>query len=166
MRSKPDLDRIMTDIATEGIAEAELANAPEDVAAPVIPVWLDRIEPWLAVSLGGALGAPARYFAGKLVTNHWGAGFPWATLVINLTGCLVLGFFLTAITERVAVRASLRLLVATGFLGAYTTFSTFSYETVHLIQGGHLARALIYAGVSLFGGLIAVFLGVETAARI
>jgi fluoride exporter len=166
MRPKPDLDKIMADIAAEGIAEAELARAPADRAAPAIPVWLDRLEPWLAVSLGGALGAPSRYFAGTFVTNHWGSGFPWATLVINLTGCLALGFFLTAITERVAVRASLRLLIATGFLGAYTTFSTFSYETVHLIQTGHLARALVYAGVSLIGGLIAVLLGVEAAARI
>ena len=165
MRPNPRLETILSDMAIEAVAEAELAHGPQDLASAA-PLWRERFTPWIAVSLGGLLGAPARYFAGKWAMDHWGSGFPWGTLLINLTGSFVLGFYLTLITERFSGRSSTRLFFATGFLGAYTTFSTFSYETVHFIQNGHVARAMVYAGVSLIGGLIAVVLGVEAAAQL
>ncbi len=166
MRPNPRLYEVLTDATEEGIAEAELAHAPEDLPGPSGPLWRERVTPWIAVGLGGLLGAPARYFVGKWATSQWGSDLPWGTLLINLAGSFVLGFYLTWITERRPGRSSTRLFVATGFLGAYTTFSTFSYETVHFIQDGHLARALIYAGVTLIGGLIAVVLGAESAAHL
>src|SRR5438067_7678236 len=84
------------------------------------------------VGLGGFLGANARYWVGGWIQDRWGADFPWSTFVINITGSFILGLFVTLTTERFALRnaPALRLLVAIGFVGAYTTFSTFEFETL------------------------------------
>jgi CrcB protein len=114
------------------------------------------------VGFGGFLGANARYWLGGWIQSRWGADFPWGTFVINVTGSFVLGLFLTLITERYAVprTPTLRLVVALGFLGAYTTFSTFAFETLSLVTTGALLRALGNALGSLFAGFVAVWLGV------
>jgi fluoride exporter len=117
----------------------------------------------IAVGFGGVLGANARYRVGDWMTNWWGSAFPWGTLLINITGSLALGFFLTLLTTRERQRPMLRLFIATGFLGGYTTFSTFSYETVRLFQDGHVLRAFVYIGASLIVGLVSVVAGITLA---
>jgi CrcB protein len=88
---------------------------------------------YLAVALGGALGAMLRFYLGGSVLARTAAPFPTATFVINITGSFIIGFFLTLVTERIPLSPHLRLAVAVGFVGAYTTFSTFEYETARLI---------------------------------
>jgi CrcB protein len=149
----------------EAIADAELAHAPGNLPRSPGTPWRDHLSTIVAVSLGGLIGANARYLVGIWVGDHWGNAFPWGTLLINVTGSFVLGCFLTLVTERLEGSATTRLFVATGFLGAYTTFSTFAYETASYVRAGELLRALAYVGASLVCGLAAVVAGI-TAARI
>lgn len=116
----------------------------------------------LWVGVGGFLGANARYWLGGWVQERCGAAFPWATLVINISGSFVLGLFIALATERFALPNAplLRLAVAIGFISSYTTFSTFEYETLALVQNGSWARALANAFGSLFAGYLAVWLGI------
>jgi CrcB protein len=118
------------------------------------------MEKFLFISIGALLGANARYWVGGLISGTLGPSFPFGTLFINLTGSLLLGFFVTLVTDRVLLDPRWRLLVAIGFLGAYTTFSTYTYESVELILKGQ-----IWSGIgNLFGssllGAIAVFIGI------
>jgi CrcB protein len=122
-----------------------------------------RLGPYLAISAGGLLGANARYLVGQWAAARWGSDFPWGTLLVNVTGSFVLGFYLTLVTERFVGRATTRLFIATGFLGAYTTFSTFSYEAVTLLQHGALPAALGYVAGSLGLSLGAVVAGILAA---
>src|SRR5205085_57949 len=98
------------------------------------PAW-DALQKTLWVGLGGFLGANARYWIGLWIQARWGSSFPWSTFVINITGSFILGLFLTLVTGRYAVPGTpvLRLAVAIGFVGAYTTFSTFEFETFALV---------------------------------
>lgn len=114
------------------------------------------------VGLGGFLGANARYWIGGWVSARMGTQFPWATFVINCTGSFVLGLFVTLLAERWAVPRApvLRLIVAIGFVGAYTTFSTFELETLELVSTGTWMRAFANAFGSLFTGFLSVWLGV------
>jgi CrcB protein len=115
-----------------------------------------------AIALGGALGAPARYGVAQLV--HVAPGtFPWATFWTNVTGSLVLGVVLIVVLERFPPSRYLRPFVATGFLGAYTTYSTFAVETVVLAKDGHLVVAGAYAVASLLVGFAAVWVGMLLA---
>jgi len=125
--------------------------------------WRPALAPFAAVGAGGVLGANARYWLGLWAAAQWGAGFPWGTLLINVTGSLLLGFYLTLVTERFTGRVTTRLLVGTGFCGAYTTFSTFSYEAVSLAQHGQLSLALAYIGATLLLGLLAAGAGIAAA---
>lgn len=109
------------------------------------------------VGLGGFLGANARYFLGVWVQQHVN-GFPLGTLVINLTGSFVLGF-LTAVIQRLVLGREWTLLLPIGFVGAYTTFSTFENDTLGLVSDGEWGRVVGYVGGSVVGGFIAVYLG-------
>lgn len=91
------------------------------------------------ISLGAVLGANLRYLLSKIVTRMSDAAFPYGTLVINVTGSLVLGFFLVWTTERVLANPLWRWLVAIGFCGSYTTFSSYAYETMAYFEQGHWA---------------------------
>ena len=117
-----------------------------------------------ALAVGGALGAVSRY-AIALAMPTPPNGFPWATLVINLTGSAALGLVLVLLAERFPRRRLLRMTIGTGFIGAYTTFSTFTVEAVTLARQGRLPVAATYVGVTLVGGLLAVWAGI-TLARI
>ena len=117
-----------------------------------------------AIALGGALGAPARYGMARLIPARPGA-FPWATFLTNLSGSFALGFLLVLILERFPPTRYLRPFVATGFLGAYTTFSTFMVETDQLVSGGHGATAVAYVLASIAGGLGATWLGLTAGRR-
>jgi len=116
----------------------------------------------IAIALGAALGAPARYGIAQVI--HVSAGsFPWATFVTNVTGSFVLGLFMALMLERFPPTLYLRPFVATGFLGAYTTYSTFAVETDLLVKQGHVAVALAYAAASLVAGFSAVWAGIWVA---
>src|SRR4051794_12256371 len=114
--------------------------------------------PILLVALGGALGAVARFLVSTAFAEKLGTGWPWGTLFINLSGCALIALFLGAGTGRFA-EGGLRYLVPVGFVGAYTTFSTFEFETLQLIELGRLAGALLYVLASNVLGLGAVLLG-------
>lgn len=115
---------------------------------------------WLA--LGGALGTLSRYTVSGWVAARY-PSFPWGTFTVNVTGALVIGFFLTLAEERLLISPQLRVFFATGFLGGYTTFSTFSWETMALLRDGALLPALGNAAGSLLTGLVAVYLGIVLA---
>ncbi|HEV8627410.1 MAG TPA: fluoride efflux transporter CrcB [Acidimicrobiia bacterium] len=111
-----------------------------------------------AVALGGALGAPARY--GISLAVHVTPGtFPWGTFWTNVSGSFALGFFLALVLERFPPTRYLRPFVATGFLGAYTTYSTFAVETDLLVRNGHLSVAFVYVLASFGAGLTAAWVG-------
>ncbi|MSR37006.1 MAG: fluoride efflux transporter CrcB [Gemmatimonadetes bacterium] len=116
----------------------------------------------LSVAAGGALGAVARYGAGSWIQQATRSTFPWGTLVVNVTGSLALGFLVVWLREA-AASVELRAFVTVGVLGGYTTFSTFTYETVLMAQNGEWRRAGAYAFGSLALGLVAVVLGMAAA---
>jgi CrcB protein len=121
------------------------------------------VDKFILISLGGILGANARYWLGGWAAQRWGTTFPFGTLLINLSGSLVLGVFLTLATERFLIDPRWRVLFAIGFLGAYTTFSTYTYESVNLMLNGQwLPGVLNLLGSALLGGAaaaIGIFLG-------
>jgi CrcB protein len=118
---------------------------------------------YLLIGIGGFLGANARYLVAGWITERLGASFPYGTLVINVSGSFILGFFSIFISERLLVHANWRLFFAIGFLGAYTTFSTFSFENFALIQERSYVLALVNMLGSVFLGLIAVVAGIIVA---
>ncbi|MGM0901336.1 MAG: fluoride efflux transporter CrcB [Bacillota bacterium] len=114
------------------------------------------------VGLGGFFGAILRFALGEWL--HTDNGFPIGTLTVNLLGCLVLGWFL-AFAKRRAFRGETVLLIGTGFLGSYTTFSTFSVEAVNLLVAGQVLFALLYVLLSILVGLLLAFLGFKLATK-
>ena len=114
----------------------------------------------LVVGMGGFVGANARYWAGIWIGAH---SFPWATFIINIAGCFGLAVFSTLVLDRGLFSDGTRLLVATGFFGAFTTFSTFNLEAYNLFVGGKSALAIFYLAASVGTGLIAGFVGVGLA---
>jgi CrcB protein len=120
----------------------------------------------LLVATGGALGSLCRYLISTLFLSRFGDGWPWGTFFINLTGCFMIAFFLTLTTERVIIHEGWRYLFPIGFVGAYTTFSTFSWETVRLAQNGAWGRAASYVVLSNLLGFAAVILAAWTARKI
>ena len=115
---------------------------------------------YLAVGAAGSLGAISRLMVSSLCGRLFGTAFPIGTFVINITGSLFLGWFLTVISGRFVVSDTFRLAVAVGFVGAYTTFSTFAYESNSLLQDGSGLKAMINMFGSLFLGLLAVRVGI------
>jgi CrcB protein len=113
---------------------------------------------FLAVAAGGLVGAPARYLLDQAVTRRAGPGLPWGTLVINLSGSLVLGF-LTGLALAGHLPPTAKALLGTGFCGAYTTFSTFTFETVRLLENGRFLGAAGNVLVSVVAGLAAAAAG-------
>jgi CrcB protein len=114
----------------------------------------------IAISFGAVAGALSRYYITLWFANRFGTAFPYGTFFINITGCLAMGFFITLIFERVsAVPSEVRLMVATGFLGAYTTFSTYGLETTVLLRDRFYSLATVYWAGSAILGVIAVQLG-------
>ena len=121
---------------------------------------------FLAISVGAVLGANARYLLSGWISDRFGTAFPLGTLVINITGSFIIGLFLTLIGDRLVVADWWRPLVAIGFLGAYTTFSTFSFETLALAQSGAWGLAAANIVLSMTGSLVGVFLGTVLARAI
>jgi CrcB protein len=119
----------------------------------------------LYLAAGGVLGTLARYGTGLWVAGWAGTSFPWGTLLINLTGSFLLGFA-TRSAAVLPVSPELRGMVTVGFCGAFTTFSTFTFETVGLLQQGEWGRGAAYAFGSLALGLAAMVLGLSAASLI
>ena len=123
---------------------------------------------YLAVALGGALGTVGRYFISGVVANAFGETFPWGTLIINVTGSFVIGFFATlaAPDGRLVVSGTTRQFVMVGLCGGYTTFSSFSLQTLNLVRGGEWTPAAGNMIGSVAFCMIGVWLGAISAAAI
>jgi CrcB protein len=114
----------------------------------------------VAIAVAGAAGALARYGLEGFVSRRAAGAFPWGTFAVNASGAFALGFLFTVMTEQLSTASWLRSAVTIGFLGAFTTFSTFSFETYRLLEDGALGLAAANALGSLAAGLAAVYLGV------
>jgi CrcB protein len=114
---------------------------------------------YLVIGIGGVLGANARYLVTGWAANKFGTVFPYGTFIINMSGAIVLGFLMAFFQDRAFIHPNYRLFFATGFCGAYTTFSTFTYESLVLIQNGSFLLAFSNLFGSLVVGMIGVFLG-------
>lgn len=118
------------------------------------------------IALGGALGSIARYWVGSTIAGRMGTRFPYGTFVINLTACVIIGFSLTYLGKRAGLSPAWRFLIPVGFVGAYSTFSTYEWETLSTLRAGAFAMAGLYAIGSLILGLVAVWLGAVLAEAI
>jgi CrcB protein len=112
-----------------------------------------------AIAAGGALGALLRFWGANWVYSLLGRGFPYGTLVINIAGSLAMGFCYAWLVERASLGPEWRALIMVGFLGAFTTFSTFSIETINLLEGGALLKALLNVVLSVVLCVVAAWLG-------
>jgi CrcB protein len=125
---------------------------------------MSNMERYLLVMLGGAIGAALRYGLGAWVQGLAGPGFPWGTFLINLTGSFLIGLVLRLSLEG-AMSPEWRLFLAVGVLGGYTTFSTFSWETLTLVQQGEWLKAFLYVAGSVVLGFVLVWLAYRWAGR-
>lgn len=118
---------------------------------------------FVIISLGAIFGANFRYWVTGYFAGKLGLLFPYGTLFVNISGSFLIGLVYTLIATRLVTDPGYRLLVGTGFLGAYTTFSTFSYDTIILIERGDILLATANSTASLFGCLLAAYFGVMVA---
>ncbi len=115
---------------------------------------------YLAIALGGALGAVCRYWLITLAEQHNEGLFPVGTLAVNVLGSLLIGILFVLLTEKIQTAAYLRPLLVIGFLGAFTTFSTFSLDTLLLMQQGLILPALSYVALSVVTCILAAWAGI------
>ncbi len=118
------------------------------------------MQKYLWIAAGGALGAIARYVVGAAVGSRMGIRFPYGTLIINISACLIIGFSITYLGRRADLNPAWRYLIPIGFVGAYSTFSTYEWETFSTLRSGAFFLAALYAVGSLIVGLAAVWAGV------
>ena len=117
------------------------------------------MEKYFYVALGGALGSMARYWVGASVAGRAGSRFPWGTLVINITACVLLGFTMTWLGKRTTMNPDFRFLVPIGFIGAYSTFSTYEWEAFSTMRAGAFMLGAAYIATSVVLGLAATWSG-------
>lgn len=117
------------------------------------------MQKYLYIAIGGALGSIARYWVGSEVSSRIGTKFPYGTFLINVTACVILGFSITYLGKRVELNPAWRFLIPIGFVGAYSTFSTYEWETLSTLRSGAFFLAVLYAVGSLLVGLVAVWGG-------
>jgi fluoride exporter len=117
------------------------------------------VQKYLFIATGGALGSVARYMVGTSVANRMGTRFPFGTLVINISACLMIGMSLEILNRHTDINPAVRYLLPIGFIGAYSTFSTFEWEIFSNLTSGAFWVAILYVAASLIFGLIAVALG-------
>ena len=120
----------------------------------------------LFVALGGAIGSVARYLLGGWFAARFGAVFPYGTFVINVTGSFIIGLFLAYAQDRVSLSPYWRLFFAVGFVGGYTTFSTFEYESIRLFQDGEMLLGALYLMGSVVTGGVAAIAGIALGSYI
>lgn len=121
------------------------------------------MQKYLLIAAGGALGSIARFWVGSSVSARMGIRFPYGTLLVNLTACVIIGFSLTYLGRRADLNPAWRYLIPVGFIGAYSTFSTYEWETLSTIRAGAFFLAALYAFGSLVLGLVAVWCGSRLA---
>lgn len=121
------------------------------------------MQKYIFIALGGSLGSIARYWVGSTISSRLGTRFYYGTFVINITACVIIGFALTFLGRRTELNPAWRYLIPIGFVGAYSTFSTYEWETFSSIRSGAFLIASLYAVASLFLGLVAVWCGVRLA---
>jgi CrcB protein len=121
------------------------------------------LQKYLLIALGGALGSIARFWVGSTISGRIGTRFPYGTFVINLTACVVIGFALTYLGKRADLNPAWRYLLPVGFIGAYSTFSTYEWETLSTLRSGAFAMGALYALGSLVLGLASVWVGTVLA---
>jgi len=121
------------------------------------------VQKYLLIAVGGALGTVARYWVGSTISGRLGARFPYGTFVINITACIILGFTLTYMGKRADLNPAWRYFLPVGFIGAYSTFSTYEWETLSTLRSGAFAMGALYAVGSLVLGLAAVWAGTALA---
>jgi fluoride exporter len=121
------------------------------------------LQKYLLIAIGGALGSIARYWVSSSVGSRMGIRFPYGTLIVNLSACLVIGFTLTWLGERMEVGSTMRYLIPIGFIGAYSTFSTYEWETLETLRSGAFLLAGVYAAGSVLLGLGATWCGAALA---
>jgi fluoride exporter len=121
---------------------------------------------FLMVAIGGALGSVLRFWVGTYISGRMGTRFPYGTLVINITASFLIGFIITILTNRTEWNPNWRYLIPIGFIGGYSTFSTFEYETFRVLESGEYLLTALNVGLSVVLGFIAVWLGVVTARAI
>lgn len=114
---------------------------------------------YMMVGIGGFLGAIARFWLDGFLSERLGPGFPYGTFIINCSGSFLIGLILTVLAERAHWNPNWRYLIAIGFIGAYTTFSTFEYEALRTVQESEFLIAGLYVGLSVFLGFVSVWLG-------
>ncbi len=117
------------------------------------------MQKYLLIAAGGALGSIARYWVGSTIAGRMGTRFPYGTLLINITACVIIGFSLTYLGKRVDLNPAWRYFIPVGFIGAYSTFSTYEWETLSTLRSGAFFLAALYAVGSLVLGLVAVWGG-------
>lgn len=121
---------------------------------------------FLIVALGGAIGSVLRFWAGGLVSGKFGTRFPYGTFVINITASFLIGFIMTVLAERTHMSPAWRYLLVIGFLGGYSTFSSFEYETFQVFADGEFLIAAMNVALSVGVGFIAVWAGAITGRTI
>ncbi|MCW8796650.1 MAG: fluoride efflux transporter CrcB [Chlorobium sp.] len=122
----------------------------------------ERYAALLLVGAGGFVGAAARFLV-ALVLPFIGTGFPFGTLVVNLAGCFLIGFISELSVSSSLVSPELRLLIATGFCGGFTTFSSYMYEIMSLLRDGEIFYSTLYLLGSIVGGIICLYFGMQLA---
>jgi len=113
----------------------------------------------LLAAAGGALGSVGRYLVGLFAVRLWGSNFPWGTFIVNIAGSLMIGILVEAVARAMNQSADMRVFIVTGFLGGFTTFSSFSLDTMTMLERGDLVPALLYVLGSLLIAFVAVFAG-------
>jgi CrcB protein len=121
------------------------------------------VQRYLLIAAGGALGSILRYWVSSTISGRIGAKFPYGTFVINMTACIIIGFTLTYFGKRADLNPAWRFLVAIGFIGAYSTFSTYEWDTLSTLRSGAFLLAALYAVGSLVLGLAATWCGTVLA---
>jgi len=114
---------------------------------------------YLFIAVGGAVGALSRYLVSTWIYDKNQSAFPLGTFIVNIIGCFLLGAFYNLTLEKSVMSPHLRMMISVGFLGAFTTFSTFSLETMNIIKENNITMGLLNIGLSILLGLIAVWLG-------
>jgi len=118
------------------------------------------------IALMGAAGTLARYWLQGIIQYRSGSNFPFGTLVVNLSGCLLLGFLAQLTFNRMIISPEWRIAMTIGFFGGYTTFSTFGWETAKMLQDGEWLHATVYVAASMVAGLLLTLAGIHAANRI
>jgi CrcB protein len=120
----------------------------------------------LGVLLGGAIGALSRYGLDAWIERNTVSDFPWATFVVNVSGCLIVGFVIAAVVDRHHAPAWLRAALVVGFCGGFTTFSTFAQETVDLLEARLTTVAIVTVSANVVVGIVAVLVGARLGRRL